>query len=301
VLPAIIRRPRTPHPVQVGRSGRLTAVLGLALAVQLTAGCGSGGAASSAPSPSSPAPTSAATTSHSATTGQPVPDPSQAGQAQPSLGSKVGAKSSAGGRITVGDLSLVARVNGSAIKVYPSAGATTPRWTLGNPLPSGSPLLFLVLDRSGDWLHVLVPVRPNESQGWVHAADVTLFQHDYRIVVSVGRHTLTLYQAGHAVMQVPVGLGTGSTPTPGGVFYTKELLKPPNPAGAYGPYAYGLSGYSDVLENFGGGDGEIGIHGTNDPAGVGHDVSHGCIRLTNENITKLAGMLPLGVPVQIVA
>jgi len=100
-------------------------------------------------------------------------------------------------------------------------------------------------------------------------------------------------------MKEKVGLGTSTTPTPGGVFYTKELLKPPTANGPYGPYAYGLSGYSPVLDEFLGGNGEIGIHGTNDPAGLGKDVSHGCIRISNEAITKLATMLPLGVPVQI--
>jgi lipoprotein-anchoring transpeptidase ErfK/SrfK len=56
-----------------------------------------------------------------------------------------------------------------------------------------------------------------------------------------------------------------------------------------------------VLNEFGGGDGQIGIHGTNDPSSVGKDVSHGCIRMRNSAITTLAKMLPLGVPVQMVA
>jgi lipoprotein-anchoring transpeptidase ErfK/SrfK len=60
-----------------------------------------------------------------------------------------------------------------------------------------------------------------------------------------------------------------------------------------------LSGYSNVLTDFAGGDGVVGIHGTNDPSTIGKDVSHGCIRMTNENITKLAKSLPLGVPVVI--
>jgi lipoprotein-anchoring transpeptidase ErfK/SrfK len=146
---------------------------------------------------------------------------------------------------------------------------------------------------------VLLPVRPNGSQGWVRAADVTMLETDYRLTVSTGRHELTVYRAGRAVLRVPAGLGTGTTPTPGGVFYVKELLKPRDPKGAYGPYAYGLSGHSEVLDEFLGGDGEIGIHGTNDPGSVGRSVSHGCIRLRNADITKLTTMLPLGTPVQI--
>jgi lipoprotein-anchoring transpeptidase ErfK/SrfK len=35
------------------------------------------------------------------------------------------------------------------------------------------------------------------------------------------------------------------------------------------------------------------------PAGIGRDVSHGCIRLPNHAIERLAHMLPLGTPVRI--
>jgi len=55
------------------------------------------------------------------------------------------------------------------------------------------------------------------------------------------------------------------------------------------------------LMSFGGGPGQLAIHGTDDPAGIGHDVSHGCIRMSNAGITKLAGILPIGVPVEVEA
>ena len=71
--------------------------------------------------------------------------------------------------------------------------------------------------------------------------------------------------------------------------------------GPYGSYAYGLSGFSNVLTSFGGGDGVIGIHGTNDPSSIGQDVSHGCIRLQNADIERLVRFLPLGTPVDILA
>ncbi len=44
---------------------------------------------------------------------------------------------------------------------------------------------------------------------------------------------------------------------------------------------------------------QIGLHGTADAASIGHSVSHGCIRLTNTDITTLAKLLPLGTPVHI--
>lgn len=46
------------------------------------------------------------------------------------------------------------------------------------------------------------------------------------------------------------------------------------------------------------GDG-YGIHGTDDPASIGQSVSHGCVRLRNEDIEKLYPMVPVGTPVYI--
>ena len=39
----------------------------------------------------------------------------------------------------------------------------------------------------------------------------------------------------------------------------------------------------------------------NDPSVLGKDISHGCIRMSNDKITYLASVLPLGTPVQISA
>jgi lipoprotein-anchoring transpeptidase ErfK/SrfK len=43
----------------------------------------------------------------------------------------------------------------------------------------------------------------------------------------------------------------------------------------------------------------MGIHGTDDPSSLGRSVSSGCVRMSNEAITRLAGVLPVGVPVEI--
>jgi hypothetical protein len=46
------------------------------------------------------------------------------------------------------------------------------------------------------------------------------------------------------------------------------------------------------------GDG-YGIHGTDVPESIGRSVSHGCVRLRNEDIEKLYDMVPVGTPVYI--
>jgi len=39
------------------------------------------------------------------------------------------------------------------------------------------------------------------------------------------------------------------------------------------------------------------IHGTNQPSSIGHFVSHGCIRMFNEDVTDLFGRVGVGTPV----
>ena len=70
----------------------------------------------------------------------------------------------------------------------------------------------------------------------------------------------------------------------------------------YGAYAYGLSGYSETFTTFAGGDGQLGIHGTNDPDSLGTNVSSGCVRLHNDDVTYLVETvgLPIGVPVDVI-
>jgi lipoprotein-anchoring transpeptidase ErfK/SrfK len=168
---------------------------------------------------------------------------------------------------------------------------------LANPNTFNDPLVLLATARSADWVKVLLPVRPNGSVGWVPMSSVRLAWDPWRVVVHLHSHQLALYDAGHPVYRTRVAVGSDLTPTPRGTFYITTLLRQPNPNDAYGPYAFGLSGYSPVLKHFAGGPGEIGLHGTDEPASIGHSVTHGCIRVSNKVITMLAGRLPLGTPV----
>ena len=202
---------------------------------------------------------------------------------------------------------VIATATEDAIEVFTEPGQFPVEQTITADqvvsLPGQIPLTFLVIEQQDDWLHVYLPVRPNGSSGWVRVSDVNLATTDYRIEVRLAEHRLLLHKGNEVVMDVPVGVGRDEVPTPGGVYYIKELLQPPTPGGTYGAYAYGLSGYSPVLESFAGGVGVIGIHGTNEPETVGTDASHGCIRMLDEDITRLVTEfgLPLGTPVEIVA
>ena len=201
----------------------------------------------------------------------------------------------------IGKPSTIATAKGAAVQIFSAPGADTPTMSLKSPNPDGVKRVFLVIARQNGWLKVMLPVPPNGSSGWVHASAVTMSSTTYLIKVHSSAHRLDVYRGTAKVLDVPAAIGKADTPTPGGLYYITELLKAPNPKGAYGPYAYGLSGYSTSLTQFNGHDPIIGIHGTDQPKLVGTSVSHGCVRVTNAVITKLAGMLPLGTPVQIAA
>jgi lipoprotein-anchoring transpeptidase ErfK/SrfK len=72
-----------------------------------------------------------------------------------------------------------------------------------------------------------------------------------------------------------------------------------DPNSPWGPHALGLSGRSDSISEYNGGDGIIGIHGTNRPASIGEAASLGCVRLPNDVITLIHQMVPIGTPVEI--
>ena len=96
-----------------------------------------------------------------------------------------------------------------------------------------------------------------------------------------------------------IAVGAPDTPTPTCRFFIRALLKAPSPRTVYGPFAYGLSGFSETLQQFDVGDAEVGIHGNNDATVLGHDLTHGYVRMSNEGITKLTTLLPPGTPVEI--
>ena len=192
----------------------------------------------------------------------------------------------------------VARARYNRISIFDGVNGRR-QMSLKNARPISAPLVFLVQHREGDWLKVLLPVRPNGSSGWVRTTDVAMTRHQFRIVVELRAHRITVYNGLKTFERDLIGVGTAQTPTPNGQYYTKDLFKLPTANTVYGAYAIGLSGFSDVLDSYHGGSGVIGIHGTNEPALLGHDVSHGCIRLANDAITRLATVLPLGVPVAI--
>lgn len=196
--------------------------------------------------------------------------------------------------------SIVATATTRSVPIFRSPSARRPFTRLANPTSIGAPLVFLVKSRTEGWEHVFLPIRPDGSTGWVRDRDVSLAWNPYSLQALLGRHELVLRKDGRVAARFPAAVGRSVLPTPTGRYYLVALLKQPDPHGAYGPYAFGTSAFSRVLYHFGGGPGQIGIHGTDEHGSIGHSVSHGCIRLRNRDIVRLAHQLPLGTPVTIV-
>ena len=75
----------------------------------------------------------------------------------------------------------------------------------------------------------------------------------------------------------------------------------PGPSGAYGPLLISLGIFSNDLNSFGGSVPKIALHGTNNPSLMGQYASNGCIRVRNEIITQIAGLVQPGSKVVITA
>jgi hypothetical protein len=158
-------------------------------------------------------------------------------------------------------------------------------------------VLSAILDVRGEpWLHIRIPRRPNGETGWV-PADMLSQLHAVRTHLVISRTTLraTLYKAGQLIWHAAVGVGKAATPTPGGKFYVRELLK--GDGKLYGTWAFGTSAYASISDWPNGG--VVGVHGTNQPGLIPGRPSHGCVRIRNVNINKLARLMPIGTPVEI--
>ena len=115
----------------------------------------------------------------------------------------------------------------------------------------------------------------------------------------VDRETQTamLKKDGRTIFTTRVGVGKSYWPTPAGQFYIRDKLTNFNNP-FYGPIAFGTSARSAVLTDWPGG-GFVGVHGTNEPDLIPGHISHGCIRIKNDAILKLAKLMTVGTPLTV--
>ncbi|CAB4322978.1 MAG: L,D-transpeptidase family protein [Actinobacteria bacterium] len=168
-----------------------------------------------------------------------------------------------------------------------------------NPTYFRNPLVFDVIEVQGDWVKVLIPVRPNHTVGWVKASDVAITTTDFRFELDLSKFHLTVFKGAEVFLETDVVIGRPNTPTPVGRFYMLEKIKQNDSNGVYGTWIFATNGYSETLDTFNGGLPVIAFHGTNQPQLIGTQASNGCVRMPNEIADKLAEVIPAGTPIDI--
>lgn len=167
----------------------------------------------------------------------------------------------------------------------------------------GYPEVYLVRRSRRDadgrvWIQIRIPARPNGQKGWVpRTALGPLHAVTTALVIDRRRSRATLRRAGKRIWRAPVGHGAPGMPTPRGRFYIREKIRNIGGSPIYGPWAFGTSAYSSLSEWPGGG--VVGIHGTNQPSLIPGRPSHGCVRVRNRAVIRLAHLMPVGTPVRI--
>jgi hypothetical protein len=174
------------------------------------------------------------------------------------------------------------------------------RWNTEDGLPE----VYVVLESRLDdlervWLKIRVPGRPNGRTGWVREENLSnLKVVETHLTIDRSKLRATLRKNGKKIWSSPIGVGAPGTITPKGRFWIRERLSNLGGNPLYGPWAFGTSAYSDTLTDWPGG-GVVGIHGTNQPELIPGRPSHGCVRVPNPKINKLAKIMPVGTPITI--
>ena len=187
---------------------------------------------------------------------------------------------------------------GATVPLFKEPDGAQPFKTLTHPTWEKVPLVLHLIEERGDWLNARVNIRPNGTTAWVRRADVTMRRVPNRIIIEIGARRLTVLHGNDILAQHPVTVGTSRTPTPIGEFYVDATVHLRNHP-SYGAGQLSVSGFSNVLQSFGGGIGQIAIHGWNDPGAMGKAASNGCIRMANPAWTQVAALSPNGTPVSI--
>jgi lipoprotein-anchoring transpeptidase ErfK/SrfK len=142
-----------------------------------------------------------------------------------------------------------------------------------------------------------------------NASHETVAASDYdagTIVIHTRERRLYYYMGGGKALRYPVGVGRAGMQWSGTSFingkYISPAWKPPADIRREKPAMPGVIPGGSSRNPMGVAamtlaGGEYAIHGTNKPSSIGGFVSHGCIRMYNEDITDLYGRVDYHTPV----
>lgn len=146
------------------------------------------------------------------------------------------------------------------------------------------------------WYKLSLPMRPNNTYGWVSANQLELHHVVNRILINIAKRRMQVLHGNKVLYQTTVAVGAPGMETPTGHYYVQVRFHPDDPF--LGVFAFETSAYSKLTEWPGGG--VVGIHGTSMPQLLGQAVSHGCVRMSNTAAMVLKKLVPLGTPITIV-
>jgi lipoprotein-anchoring transpeptidase ErfK/SrfK len=146
------------------------------------------------------------------------------------------------------------------------------------------------------WYRLSLPMRPNNTTGWVSARQLDLHHVANRILINIAKRRMQVLRANQVLYSTTVAVGRPGMETPTGHYYVQVRFHPDDPF--LGVFAFETSAYSKLTEWPGGG--VVGIHGTSAPQLLGQAVSHGCVRMSNQAALVLKKLVPLGTPITIV-
>ena len=124
---------------------------------------------------------------------------------------------------------------------------------------------------------------------------------DSRIVVNLGERRVQLYQGSQLLDSYAIAVAKPGWETPTGTFQVLDMEQNPTwvhpitgitvPPGSDNPLGVAWIGFLSNEE------GEIGFHGTNQEELIGEAVSHGCLRMRNQDVKALYAHIGKGTPV----
>ena len=174
---------------------------------------------------------------------------------------------------------------------------------LSTRTPEGTSNIVPVLDHRVDeagavWIRVRLAALGTPQTGWVPRQALGGYGAvRTRLLVDLDSLEAVLLREGREILRVAIGVGKAASPTPTGEFYIRNRLTG-YASPTYGPIAFGTSARSPTLTDWPAG-GFVGIHGTDRPDLLPGRVSHGCIRMRNDDILRLARLMPVGTPMTI--
>jgi lipoprotein-anchoring transpeptidase ErfK/SrfK len=134
-----------------------------------------------------------------------------------------------------------------------------------------------------------------------HANVSTAAARTVRLVIDLSDREVSVYKQDKLQVTYPVAVGQAGWETPTGTFKVTDMERDPKwqhpitqavvPPGEDNPLGSRWIGFwSDDM-------GQVGFHGTNQEDGIGQAISHGCVRMFNEDIEAMYAQVAVGTTV----